>query len=70
MATSNRRPSKSAKNKRQEEVEQLQQAAQRLPGVADLIQLYQQHAKTVQRAGAYQIHADRRIIITSGASSA
>lgn len=70
MAKPKRRHAKSAKTQLEREVAELQASGERLPGVADLIQLYQQHAKTVQRAGAYQIHSDRRIVITSGASSA
>lgn len=49
---------------------ELQASGARLPGVADLLQLYQQHARTMARAGGFQVQADRRIVITSGASSA
>lgn len=70
MATSKRRSTKSAKNNLHQEVAELKQSGERLPGVADLVRLYQQHAKTMERAGAFQNRADRRIVITSGASSA
>ncbi len=70
MATSKRRPAKSTKNTLQQEAAELQLSGERLPGVADLVKLYQQHAKTVERAGAFHGQADRRIVITSGASSA
>ncbi|MDX2119834.1 MAG: hypothetical protein SF070_02105 [Gemmatimonadota bacterium] len=70
MATPKRHSTRSAKNKLQQEVADLKKSGERLPGVADLVKLYQQHAKTVERAGAFQGQADRRIVITSGASSA
>ena len=56
--------------KLQQQAAELQRAGERLPGVADLVKLYQQHAKTVERAGAFQGQPGRRIVITSGDSSA
>ncbi len=70
MANSKRRPAKFTQILVEREVAKLQESGERLPGVADLIQRYQQHARTVRRAGAYQLQAHKRMVITSGASRA
>jgi hypothetical protein len=67
MAHPKKRPTKL---QAQRQVRDLQRAAAQLPGVAELVQLYEQHARTMQQAKAYQAGAAPLTIIASGASSA
>lgn len=52
------------------EARELARSASRMPGVAELVHLYAQHAETVRRTQAYRRPADKMVIIASGSASA
>lgn len=70
MATRPKRSSKKRGPHPQADVAKLQRRATSMPGIVELVQLYEQHARTVRQADAYQVRAATRIIIASGAASA
>ncbi len=70
MTDKQRHQKKKRREERLREAKELERAAARLPGVAELVHLYKQHAETVRRTQAYMAPAGKITIITSGAASA
>jgi len=59
-----------APHPRLSDAERLLKVATKQPGVADLLMLYEQYSKTMQRAGAYVQPRTRVVIFSTGDTTA